>query len=563
MYDDSDEIDYIKGQVLQKFPLLGVTMSALNTVADSNIGTAATDGHNIYYSPKFFSSLSDDEKTFIYAHEVMHVAFNHILRSKGRDQALWNTATDAVVNQILKSEGLPIFGNSIDMPEAVNKSAEEIYDKLLKEKEKEKQEQQQGPQQEEQNSGNSSRQQGNMPQQQDQQQKEGGKDGKEGENKQEQQQGTQQEEQNSGNSSRQQGNMPQQQNQQQKEGGKDGKKGENKQDRDNQQDGEEEQAGYDSHKIWKQAVEKAEKEKQRQEAEQNASSSQGIGQSEKSIFEKLKNLLKKQKKPEETAQMNNETFQSPESSEGVDFHRLEGQESNYEKRFAEDNRRERKKRAEEIRNKLKQQKDEYFNAKSKEVSFGNVGKSNAVVDWKKLLKKTIEKEEDRWSYRRSGVDNDYMARVEELEEENKSETEVMLDVSGSIDENMLKEFLRQLKPILKNSTLKVGCFDHRVFDFKEIKNNKDIDNFYVPGGGGTNIDRAVRAFSKKKDVNKIVFTDGYSGEMPKDDLKNMNVIWLIYDNKTFNPVCGKVIYISRSQIRYNYMENAYFANGGR
>ena len=26
MYDDSDEIDYIKGQVLQKFPLLGVTM---------------------------------------------------------------------------------------------------------------------------------------------------------------------------------------------------------------------------------------------------------------------------------------------------------------------------------------------------------------------------------------------------------------------------------------------------------------------------------------------------------------------------------------------------------
>ena len=518
MYDDSDEIDYIKGQVLQKFPLLGVTMSALNTVADNNIGTAATDGHNIYYSPKFFSSLSDDEKTFIYAHEVMHVAFNHILRSKGRDQALWNTATDAVINQILKNEGLPIFGNSVDMPEAVNKSAEEIYEKLLKEKEKEKQEQQQGPQQEEQNSGNSSRQQGNMPQQQDQQQKEGGKDGKEGENK---------------------------------------------QDRDNQQDGEEEQAGYDSHKIWKQAVEKAEKEKQRQEAEQNASSSQGIGQSEKSILEKLKNLLKKQKKPEETAQMNNETFQSPESSEGMDFHRLEGQESNYEKRFAEDNRRERKKRAEEIRNKLKQQKDEYFNAKSKEVSFGNVGKSNAVVDWKKLLKKTIEKEEDRWSYRRSGVDNDYMARVEELEEENKSETEVMLDVSGSIDENMLKEFLRQLKPILKNSTLKVGCFDHRVFDFKEIKNNKDIDNFYVPGGGGTNIDRAVRAFSKKKDVNKIVFTDGYSGEMPKDDLKNMNVIWLIYDNKTFNPVCGKVIYISRSQIRYNYMENAYFANGGR
>lgn len=514
MYDDSDEIDYIKGQVLQKFPLLGVTMSALNTVADSNIGTAATDGHNIYYSPKFFSSLSDDEKTFIYAHEVMHVAFNHILRSKGRDQALWNTATDAVINQILKNEGLPIFGNSVDMPEAVNKSAEEIYEKLLKEKQNQKQ-------------------------------------------------ASQQEGENSNNSFYQHRNMPQQHNQQQKEVSKDDTGEENGQKQDNQQGGEDEQTEHDNHKIWKQAVEKAEKEKQRQEAEQNASSSQGIGQSEKSILEKLKNLLKKQKKPEETAQMNNETFQRFGSRDGEDSPRSEGQESIYEKRFAEDNRRERKKRAEEIRNKLKQQKDEYFKARSKEVSYGNVGNSKAVVDWKNLLKKTIEKEEDRWSYRRSGADNDYMARVEELEEENKSETEVMLDVSGSIDENMLKEFLRQLKPILKDSTLKVGCFDHRVFDFKEIKNNKDIDNFHVPGGGGTNIDRAVRAFSKKKEVNKIVFTDGYSGEMPKDDLKNMNVIWLIYDNKNFKPVCGKVIYVDRSKICCNYMENAYFANGGR
>ena len=156
-----------------------------------------------------------------------------------------------------------------------------------------------------------------------------------------------------------------------------------------------------------------------------------------------------------------------------------------------------------------------------------------------------------------------MARVEELEEENRSETEVMLDVSGSVDEEMLKEFLRQLKPILKNSKLKVGCFDHRVYGFREIKNNRDIDCFNIPGGGGTNIDLAVRAFSKKKDVNKIVFTDGYSNDMPKSDLKGMNVIWLIYDNDDFRPVCGKVIYVSKKQIRQSFLNMAAIELGGR
>ncbi|MBQ8630222.1 MAG: hypothetical protein IJ479_00710, partial [Alphaproteobacteria bacterium] len=332
----------------------------------------------------------------------------------------------------------------------------------------------------------------------------------------------------------------------------------------NDGDGEEsEQAGHDNHNIWKKAVEMAEKEKQQQEEQQKGNSpTQKQEKSGQSILDKLKDLFKKPEKPADTDKSESQTPQTG-SSDGADSPRSKGNESVYEKRFGEDNRQERKKQAEQIRKALQQHKNEVLKAQSEEYSFGNVGEAKAVTDWKKLLKKTIEKEEDRWSYRRSGADNDYMARVEELEEENLSETEVMLDVSGSVDEGMLKEFLRQLKPILKTSKLKVGCFDHRIFGFKEIKNNHDIDNFRVPGGGGTNIDQAVRAFSKKKDVNKIVFTDGYSDDMPRQDLKNTNVIWLIYDNRNFTPVCGRVIYIDRAKLGQDYMRNAYFARGGR
>lgn len=488
MTAQQEDIDYIRGRVLRKFPLLGVTMSQLKTVANDEVETAGTDGQTIYYSPRFFSKLSDDEKTFIYAHEVMHVAFNHILRSKDRVHRLWNIATDSVINQILKNSELPMVDGGVDIAEAVNHSAEEMYEKLLKEREQEKQQKQ--------NQSSDSRQgQGSSPKQQQNQ--------------------------SSGDNSVDEAD-------------------------------EKEQAGHDNHEIWKKAVEKAEKEEQRRLQSQN-----GEG---KSLLDKIKDLLNKKNKQEET--------ESPRSSQqssadGADGERQKEADSNFEKNFSAENEKQRRWQAQQVRQGLERHKNEIMKNLSGGYSYGELGESKAAADWKKLLRKSIEEEEDRWSYRRSGADNDYMARVEELEDENKSETEVMLDVSGSVNEQMLKEFLRQLKPILKTSKLKVGCFDHRIFDFQEIKNNKDIENFIIHGGGGTDIDQAVRAFSKKKEVNKIVFTDGYSNSMPREDLKKANVIWLIYDNNNFNPVCGRVIYVDKSQIRQNFRVSPVRQSDGR
>ena len=102
-----EDIRYIRGKVLRKFPLLGVTMASLETYPNSRIKTACTDGKNIYYSPKFFAKLSDEEKVFVYAHEVMHVAFEHLPRQENKDLELWNIATDAVINQMLMQENMP------------------------------------------------------------------------------------------------------------------------------------------------------------------------------------------------------------------------------------------------------------------------------------------------------------------------------------------------------------------------------------------------------------------------------------------------------------------------
>ena len=537
-----EDIRYIRGKVLRKFPLLGVTMASLETYPDSTIKTAYTDGKSIHYSPKFFAKLSDEEKVFVYAHEVMHVAFNHIMRSKGRHHKLWNIATDSVINQILKEEGLPLVKGGVNIEEALNKSAEEMYEKLLKKRE-EKRKQKEEEEKRKQEKSNSTTSQDNPEQQRDNQEQE--------ENPQSQEDNNQQIENDEDNNQADNEQTENTDEQEQRDNG-DSEEGnsddensveENDDTSDNEEDGDEfdediydvlddenEDVGHADHQIWKQAIEEMEKQLAEQQMRNIGSGGNGGSGGGNANGER--------------------------SDDGDD---------EFEKGFVADNKEERAQQIKRARQMLEKSKAE-AQASIQGQSFGDVGeicRGEEVVNWKRVLKNSIEKEEMRWSYRRASAENDYAARLEEVETDEMAETEVMLDVSGSVNEKMVKEFLRQLKPILKSSKLKVGCFDNRIYDFEEIKKDKDIDEFKVPGGGGTNLDKAVRAFSKSKKVNKIVFTDGqaWGSDMPQEDLKGTNVLWLVYDNRDFHPCCGKVIYVDKKQFTQGARQS--FAQQGK
>ena len=198
---------------------------------------------------------------------------------------------------------------------------------------------------------------------------------------------------------------------------------------------------------------------------------------------------------------------------------------------------------------------------SEQMNLGSVGESAEEFDWRLLLRREIEKTETIWSQRRSIAENNYAYRLEENDIEDEAETEVMIDVSGSVDLDLVRAFLRMIKPILKESKLKVGCFNKKYWGMTEIKKVSDIDNFTIPKDARSSTyswtedwDLAVRSFTKKREINKIVFTDGMPcpGKMPKDDLKNENVIWLVYGNKNFKPCCGKVIQITSKQLERLY-----------
>ena len=491
-----EDIEYVRDAVLRKFPLLGVTMARLKTVAAEKVGgtvvgTAGTDGKTIYYSPTYFDTLSDDEKVFVYAHEVMHVAFNHVLRSGNRNHRLWNQATDAVINQMLMAENLPMAEGGVDIAEAIHHSAEEMYEKLLQEKEEK------------------------------QKQKEQNKKDKDDQKNQDE------------------------------SGSGDG---------DSDED-ENEQAGHDNHEIWKEAVKQHEREEQqKQEKDQKSRPTQKQQQSKRtdapSDQDKQKSDADKHK-PDGNQNQDQSDVKGGDGSDDRGFDNwLPANESEYEKGFEQQNHKTKAQMAEVAQQQLNIEKNRAMEAQIADSvrTFGDVGKSNAAMDWERVLKKALETEQDKWSYRRSDADNDYMARVEEIDDEDKAETEVIMDTSGSVSDEFLREFLRQLKPLLKNSKLRVACFDHRFHPFIEIKTDKDIDKYPIPDKGNTNWDLAVKSFTRKKHINKIIFTDGETpGKMPDASTKNINVIWLVYGNEEFNPICGRVIRVAPRQVEQNFL----------
>ncbi len=487
MSSNTDLIYDVKRKMLAKYPRFGSEIAVANIEFKDNLKyhTAATDGKNIYVDPNYFAALSENDRLFTIAHEIMHIKFMHMFRLKDksgvkRDSELWNIATDAIINANLERDGFTIKEGYVNMPEALDYSAEEFYQKLLQEKEKKEQEQN--------NNQNQERGDG-QEQEQNNQQENGQSDG---------QDDKQQNEQNQEQDNEQNGDN------------------ENSEQTENQNSGEGKNQG-DDHSLWEEAFK-----------EQQNSGKKGQRQDKNS----QRQVEKQEQEPTEEEQTD------------IDFD---------ERGEFEDNRKEKR---EKFKSRREKTEKDIRNTDKGKIELGNIGKSKEEIDWKLLIRKEIEKSETIWSQRRSIAENNYAYRLEENDIEDDAETEVMIDVSGSVDLELVKSFLRQLKPLLEQSKLRVGCFNEQFWGLVDIKNVRDIDNFTIPRGARGNSawtedwDLAVRSFTKKREINKIVFTDGYPcpGTMPKEDLKRENIIWLVYGNKDFKPCCGKVINITEKQL---------------
>lgn len=495
-------IESIKRKLLVKYPFFGSVVANSNFIAEPAVGTAGTDGKTIYYNPNFIESITDEEQTFVFAHEICHIAFDHIFRSEGKDKDLWNIATDSVVNAFLKQDGLPMVEGGVDIPEAINYDAEEMYKKLLEEK---KQQQQLNEQ------GNGQNQKGSQQQ--------SGGNGQSGNNEQH----SQQQSSSSSESSQEQNKQSQEQSC--------GGSVEDSQKEEKQQD-----VGHDTHSMWDKAIEKRHQEEQSQS---NTGKSYDKDEDKQSLLDKLSKMFDKKKEQQNKEQQSDENKnKEQEKKKNEEINKLT---ELGEKETFKQNKIARKKQLEELRKALASRSHGHGNTTNSERrNITDIGTSEPLIDWRRLLKEAVKYDVD-WSYQNAGIEDGVVTAY--LEEMPRPETEIVLDTSGSINETLLRNFLRECKNILQTSKVKVGCFDTQFYGFTEIKDVSDIDNLEFYGGGGTNFDAAVNAFTRRVE-NKIIFTDG-DADMPSTPI---DAIWIVFGRIEINPPGGKVIYIDTEQL---------------
>ena len=103
--------------------------------ADTWCPTAATDGVTFYYNSRFIMKLKQQEVIFLVAHEVLHVAYDHMGRRMSRDPQIFNIANDYAVNADLRRHKVGQFITTVPaLYEAKydGMASEEIYDDLMK-----------------------------------------------------------------------------------------------------------------------------------------------------------------------------------------------------------------------------------------------------------------------------------------------------------------------------------------------------------------------------------------------------------------------------------------------
>ena len=387
------DITALKRKVIALYPFFGSIAADVEYQETEDIKSIKSDGRNIFYNPKYMSCLSAADQILVLAHELCHIAFEHTARGKGKDPMIWETATDAVINQMLKRDGLDIIAGGIDYPEAIDYDAEQYYEILLKEK-------------------------------------------------------------------------------------------------------------LDMELLFGKL-----------EGQENPAGGGGNGE------------------------------QPPESDDSEDDSEDEDNNDESDQVLLP---------AEDDSDNEDSEDDEHALVEEKESKAGNavnrdtriveeIGNCQPVIDWRLILLDTINYGVD-WSYTNAVLENGIVRPV--LAEMPVPETEIVLDTSWSVDEELLRNFLRECKNILTFSKLKAGCFDTVFYGFHDIRTVQDIENMPFQGGGGTDFNVAAEAFTLRVD-NRIIFTDG---QAPMPD-KFLKAIWVVYGDETIEPAGGTVIHIKPEQLK--------------
>ena len=166
-----------------------------------------------------------------------------------------------------------------------------------------------------------------------------------------------------------------------------------------------------------------------------------------------------------------------------------------------------------------------------------------IIPWQRLLKESVR---INYDYDTSVGEEEDGVIVTPFEPYSTPKTEIIIDSSASISDDLIKNFLSECMSIIRNSETDVGFFGTSFSGFTRVRTEQDINELEIYNGGGTDFDVAVNSFTNRAD-NKIIFTDGQAC----DPSKYCDAIWVVVGDykHEINPPGGRVIYITGEDYR--------------
>ena len=125
---------------------------------------------------------------------------------------------------------------------------------------------------------------------------------------------------------------------------------------------------------------------------------------------------------------------------------------------------------------------------------------------------------------------------------------VAIDTSGSVTEEMLRDFLSEIKGVMdafSGYEIHIACFDTEVYNYQCFTNEDDLMTYEIKGGGGTDF-MAWWRWAEEQDwlseVKKcLFFTDGFPfGEWGIDDL--VDTLWIVHGSYNEGPFGTTIFY---------------------
>jgi predicted metal-dependent peptidase len=110
--DNQDTLSRATKELMLKEPFYGLFLIMMNKVWRNDLDTAGVSKHNINVqlaiNPTFWANLSSEYRVGILKHEILHVAFQHLLlRDSYKNKKLANIAMDLEINQYIDRAYLP------------------------------------------------------------------------------------------------------------------------------------------------------------------------------------------------------------------------------------------------------------------------------------------------------------------------------------------------------------------------------------------------------------------------------------------------------------------------